>query len=195
MGRKPKAAKAQMMPMPANANPSMETANPEPKMEANSAGLSLTKKKVSKNQSAIVRRSERINNLTPSTRIQVIDPVIEEAPKRNCPIESPDADLKCRSLYIDSQKKIEVLKNENCQLAKKLEFTVGKLEAYENGTRVCSEVIEKLTILISNLAKATDIALLLSSQAIYHGFSSPDAAVAEPKAASKRKRLTKRIKK
>ncbi|KAA8544897.1 hypothetical protein F0562_019708 [Nyssa sinensis] len=54
-----------------------------------------------------------------------------------------------------------------------------RLTQYENGTRVRSKVIEKLkdVILISNLAKATV------------------AAVVEPKAASKRKRLTKRIKK
>ncbi|KAA8519919.1 hypothetical protein F0562_014171 [Nyssa sinensis] len=149
-----------------------------------------------------VRRSSSKSKIAKRTKEECCYKSLEQGYFRRPPkgteiVESPDADLKYRSLYIDSQKKIEVLKNKNCQPAKKLEFTVGKLEAYENGTRVRSKVIEKLkdVILISNLAKATETALLLSSQTIYHGFSSPDAAVAEPKAASKRKRLTKRIKK
>uniref|UniRef100_A0A5B6Z853 Uncharacterized protein n=1 Tax=Davidia involucrata TaxID=16924 RepID=A0A5B6Z853_DAVIN len=241
MGRKPKATKVVegiAHTTPENANLSLGTANPEPKMQTNSAGLSLIKKKASKYQSAIIRRSERLHNLTPPTRNQEIKPVIEEinliesekedephveqnspdpvsgkgsleekldyllqtveefkskATKRHFPIESSHADLKYRSLYIDSQKKIEALTNENNQLAKKLEIAIGKLEAYEKGTRACSEVVDKLkeVILISNLAKATETALNLSSEAIYDVFSSLDAA-AEPEAsAAKRKRLSK----
>ncbi|KAA8528885.1 hypothetical protein F0562_036240 [Nyssa sinensis] len=97
-----------------------------------------------------MQMEEKIDHL-----LQIVEELKSKALKRNYRVESPDADLKYRSLYIDSQKK------------------------YENGTRVRSKVIEKLkdVILISNLAKATV------------------AAVVEPKAASKRKRLTKRIKK
>ncbi|KAA8543234.1 hypothetical protein F0562_021271 [Nyssa sinensis] len=240
MGRKAKAAKVdegKAQTMPENANPSLETENFEPKLQTNSAIL-LSRKKASKYQSTIIRRSERLHNLTPPTRNQEIQSVIEEinliesdkedephveqnspeiglvkegleekidhllqtveelkskATIGHFPIESSRADLKYKNLYIDSQKKIESLTNENCELAKKLEIAIGKLEAYEKGTRVCSKVVEKLkdVILISNLAKATETALNLSSEAIYDIFSSLDAA-AEPEAsAAKRKRLTR----
>ncbi|CAB4299669.1 unnamed protein product [Prunus armeniaca] len=77
--------------------------------------------------------------------------------------ESPASMYK--SLYADSQK-IKALETENHQLSLKLEVALAKLEAYENGTRAFSEMADKLKdlILVSNLAKATETAVNLSSQ-------------------------------
>ncbi|XP_010255953.1 PREDICTED: uncharacterized protein LOC104596475 [Nelumbo nucifera] len=72
---------------------------------------------------------------------------------------------KYKEMYIDSQKKIEILREENYQLGKKLENALGRLEAYEKGQIFCSEAIEKLrdTMLISSLAKTTERVLDLSA--------------------------------
>ncbi|KAK6260101.1 hypothetical protein SCA6_014575 [Theobroma cacao] len=103
------------------------------------------------------------------------------------PTGSPRAaDTRYRNLYFGSQKKIEALTDENRQLSLKLEHALGKLEAYENGARVFSEGLDKLKdmILVTNLAKATERAVNLSSQA----FTSVDAG-AEAKTGAKRKRV------
>ncbi|KAF5937382.1 hypothetical protein HYC85_024888 [Camellia sinensis] len=80
----------------------------------------------------------------------------ELAPKRHFQSDSFSADLNYKSLYIDSQKKIEALKNENSELSKKLDFALGKIEAYGDSSRVSSEVLEQLKdmILVSNLVIA-----------------------------------------
>ncbi|XP_042517242.1 uncharacterized protein LOC122091394 isoform X2 [Macadamia integrifolia] len=81
------------------------------------------------------------------------------------------ADIKARAkkdeykiMYIDSQKKIERLQEENHQLAMKLENALGKLQAYEKGHTVFSETIEKLkdAMLISTITKTTEMMLGLS---------------------------------
>ncbi|XP_010277885.1 PREDICTED: uncharacterized protein LOC104612228 isoform X2 [Nelumbo nucifera] len=71
---------------------------------------------------------------------------------------------KYKEMYIDSQKKIEILREENYQLGKKLENALGKLEAYEKGHIFCSEAIDKLrdAMLISSLAKTTETVLVRS---------------------------------
>ncbi|THG07876.1 hypothetical protein TEA_009573 [Camellia sinensis var. sinensis] len=80
------------------------------------------------------------------------------APKRHFQSDSFSADLNYKSLYIDSQKKIEALKNENFELSKKLDFALGKIEAYGDSSRVSSEVLGKLNdmILVSNLVIANN---------------------------------------
>ncbi|KAK9282200.1 hypothetical protein L1049_005112 [Liquidambar formosana] len=103
-----------------------------------------------------------------------------------------EADVRYKSLYMQSQKKSEALTEENCQLAKKLENALGKVEAFEKGTHVFSEVLEKLkdVILISNVTKATETAINLSSQAIL-GVSSPGAVTEPITSPAKRKRPAK----
>ncbi|XP_022758218.1 uncharacterized protein LOC111305193 isoform X2 [Durio zibethinus] len=84
------------------------------------------------------------------------------------------ADVRYRNLYFDSQKKIEALIDENHHVALKLERALGKIEAYENGICEFSKGLEKMKdmILVTNLTRATETAVNLSSQA----FPSKDAA-------------------
>ncbi|KAG2697104.1 hypothetical protein I3843_07G090200 [Carya illinoinensis] len=106
--------------------------------------------------------------------------------------ESSKADFSYKKLYIDSQKKVESLSEENKQLSMKLEIALGKLEAYENGNRVFSEVLEKLKdfILVSNLTKATETAFNASSQALRSTFCADDDALGSGSRAVKRNKTT-----
>ncbi|KAF9682877.1 hypothetical protein SADUNF_Sadunf05G0153700 [Salix dunnii] len=64
-------------------------------------------------------------------------------------------DITYKSLYIDSQKKVEALMEENFQLNLKYQNALGKIEAYEKGNNpmVCN-VLEKFNeILLSSLSK------------------------------------------
>ncbi|VVA24419.1 Hypothetical predicted protein [Prunus dulcis] len=102
---------------------------------------------------------EKVNYL-----VQLLDTMNLKARNKNSDFcESPASMYK--SLYADSQK-IKALETENHQLSLKLEVALAKLEAYENGTRAFSEMADKLKdlILVSNLAKATETAVNLSSQ-------------------------------
>ncbi|CAH9073928.1 unnamed protein product [Cuscuta europaea] len=54
-----------------------------------------------------------------------------KAYKRPSSSETTYGDLNYKSLYIASHQKIEVLTEENSKLAKKLEYALGKIEAYE----------------------------------------------------------------
>ncbi|XP_010652116.1 uncharacterized protein LOC100853168 isoform X1 [Vitis vinifera] len=106
----------------------------------------------------------------------------EQASKRPLQSKGPSSsEVRYKSLYFDSQKKIEALTDENCQLSKKLEVTLGKLEVCEKDTRVFSELMDKVkeVLLVSNLTKATEMALQLSSK-VLGGIASPDAVV-EPR--------------
>ncbi|GMP91014.1 hypothetical protein CsSME_00041896 [Camellia sinensis var. sinensis] len=112
--------------------------------------------------------------------------------------DSPAVDHKYKSLYFDLQQKIEALTKENQELSKKLDVALGKIEVYEETRRASSDVLEKFkdVILISNLAKATETAMNLSSQAILAGFSSPRVAdepnaAVELQASAKRKKQSK----
>ncbi|OAY61673.1 uncharacterized protein LOC110617591 [Manihot esculenta] len=82
--------------------------------------------------------------------------------KTFCGENSVMGDLTYKSLYIDSQKKVEALTEENLQLNRKLEFALGKIEVYEKGNRVVPEVLEKLKDLfkdafwLSSLTRVTE---------------------------------------
>ncbi|KAF2325171.1 hypothetical protein GH714_024973 [Hevea brasiliensis] len=71
-------------------------------------------------------------------------------------------DITYKSLYIDSQKKVEALTEENHQLNRKLEYALGKIEVYESGNHVVPEVLEKLKDLfkdalwLSSLTRVTE---------------------------------------
>ncbi|XP_020537421.1 uncharacterized protein LOC105640215 isoform X2 [Jatropha curcas] len=71
-------------------------------------------------------------------------------------------DVKYKSLYIDSQKKIQVLMEENRQLSKKLEYALGKIEVYEKGNDLVSEVLGKFkdelkdVLLLSSFTRPTE---------------------------------------
>ncbi|GMP99815.1 hypothetical protein CsSME_00047153 [Camellia sinensis var. sinensis] len=99
------------------------------------------------------RLEEKIDYL-----VQAVEELQSKAPKRHFQSDSFSADLNYKSLYIDSQKKIEALKNENFELSKKLDFALGKIEAYGDSSRVSSEVLGKLNdmILVSNLVIANN---------------------------------------
>ncbi|GFZ04701.1 hypothetical protein Acr_17g0002730 [Actinidia rufa] len=99
-------------------------AAPQHKMHTKATSLSS-----GKNTSPIIRRSERLRHVTPTAQNQETEPVVEEATKRHIESDSPAANLNYKSMYIDSQKKIEALTSENFELSKKLEVALGKLEA------------------------------------------------------------------
>lgn len=69
-------------------------------------------------------------------------------------------DITYRSLYIDSQKKVEALMEENNQLSKKLENALGKIEVYEKGSPRITGMLENLKemVLFSSLTRATEVA-------------------------------------
>ncbi|KAJ4954996.1 hypothetical protein NE237_011779 [Protea cynaroides] len=94
---------------------------------------------------------------------------------------------KYKQLYINSQKKIETMQEENRQLAVKLEIARGKLEAYEKGHSLFSETIERLkdAMLISTLTKTTEMMFGHSSRANNGDCVAP--TVAEAKAPVTRK--------
>ncbi|CAH1417660.1 unnamed protein product [Lactuca virosa] len=100
--------------------------------------------------------------------------------------ESTSVGLIYKSLYLDSQKKIEALTLENHDLARKLEIVLAKLEVYENINRSTQAVI------VSNLEKAIEA---LVRPASYFSSSGGDAeaggggggAVAKEESAKKRR--------
>ncbi|GMP91013.1 hypothetical protein CsSME_00041896 [Camellia sinensis var. sinensis] len=143
-------------------------------------------------------------NLNPS--MEIVAPQLKmqslssrkKAAERHFRGDSPAVDHKYKSLYFDLQQKIEALTKENQELSKKLDVALGKIEVYEETRRASSDVLEKFkdVILISNLAKATETAMNLSSQAILAGFSSPRVAdepnaAVELQASAKRKKQSK----
>lgn len=105
-------------------------------------------------------------------------------------------DVRYKNLYLESQKKIQALMDENHQLTQKLETALCKVEAYEKGNRNFSEVLEKMkdVILVSNLTKVTETAVNASSQAIRDAMSPSTGRQAKPSAA-KRKKITKQSEK
>ncbi|KAG6785921.1 hypothetical protein NC652_005568 [Populus alba x Populus x berolinensis] len=96
----------------------------------------------------------------------------------NC---SGGGDITYKSLYIDSEKKVEALMEENYQLTLKLQNALGKIEAYEKGNPMVCDMLEKFNeILLSQL----------SSEAIDGNFTAPETGL-EHRTAAKRKRLDK----
>ncbi|GKU86598.1 hypothetical protein SLEP1_g1105 [Rubroshorea leprosula] len=107
------------------------------------------------------------------------------------------ADISYRSLYSDSQKKIEALTNGNHQLALKLEHALGKLEAYEAGACVFSKGLQKLkdvVVMMSNLPRAPE-SENLPSQAMRGTSTSLGKAGGVTISAPKRKRPDQQSKK
>ncbi|PIA30772.1 hypothetical protein AQUCO_05400107v1 [Aquilegia coerulea] len=116
---------------------------------------------------------------------------------RNPCMIDPESDMEnsnYKNMYIDSQKKIDELNQENLQLRNKLEAGLAELEGYKKIYVVFSEVIEKLkdTVLFSSLAKMNEIAFGISSQA-HVGASTafttlPDSPAARKKPATRTQR-------
>ncbi|KAF9686966.1 hypothetical protein SADUNF_Sadunf02G0045000 [Salix dunnii] len=99
----------------------------------------------------------------------------------NC---SGGGDFTYKSLYIDSEKKVEALMEENYQLTLKLQNALGKIEAYEKGNPMVCDMMEKFNeILLSQL----------SSEAISINVTAPGAGL-EHWTAAKRKKLNKQTK-
>ncbi|KAK7242991.1 hypothetical protein RIF29_37773 [Crotalaria pallida] len=86
--------------------------------------------------------------------------------------EAPSAaSIGYRSLYINTQKKLQTLTDENQQLTGKLENALGKIDVYEKENRVLIQVLDKMkeavnAVVISNLARTTEVAVNSSSHAI-----------------------------
>ncbi|WJX78818.1 hypothetical protein P8452_62003 [Trifolium repens] len=72
------------------------------------------------------------------------------------------APISYRSMYIDSQKKLEALTNENQLLNEQLENALSKVEMYEKENRVLNELYDRLKDTVrqqlSNVAKTTEAA-------------------------------------
>ncbi|KAL2456153.1 Uncharacterized protein Adt_46919 [Abeliophyllum distichum] len=114
------------------------------------------------------------------------------------PIEGPSASINYKSLYIDSQKKVNFLMEENFELTKKLEFSRGKIEAYEKMKDLMAS--PKDVILINNSGKATKHMSDLLAQTNVGFCSSPTAAASQDvvddlKNSSKQKKYSRREKK
>lgn len=90
-------------------------------------------------------------------RVDYIFQAVEELKSKAFKPEDdvPMNDLSYKSLYFDSQKKIEALTKENYELSKKAEVSLGKMEAYGEATRVWSEMFGQIKDLLvaSNLPK------------------------------------------
>ncbi|GAU23353.1 hypothetical protein TSUD_334000 [Trifolium subterraneum] len=77
--------------------------------------------------------------------------------------ESPSmAPISYRSMYIDSQKKLEALANENQLLNEQLENALSKVEMYEKENRVLNQLYDRLKDTVreqlSNVTKTTEAA-------------------------------------
>ncbi|KAI3460876.1 hypothetical protein Pfo_017539 [Paulownia fortunei] len=107
------------------------------------------------------------------------------------PNEGPAPDFSYKSLYINSQKKIEALMEENYELVRKLEFALGKVEAYEKMKDTVGA--SKEVILVSSLGKAMEATVSLSPQTVQK--CNPPAAAAPPDAADDPKRKKNNYKK
>ncbi|TQD85942.1 hypothetical protein C1H46_028488 [Malus baccata] len=120
--------------------------------------------------------------------LQLLEKMNSKENKRS-PGFSESPEKRYKSLYIDSQKKIEDLTNENHELTSKLDVAHAKLEGFEKGTNAFSEVMEKMkdVILVSTLSKATETFMNFSSQAARDALSPQDSAQ-DLKSASKNKR-------
>ncbi|XP_058748629.1 uncharacterized protein LOC131621608 [Vicia villosa] len=90
--------------------------------------------------------------------------------------EAPStASFSYRTMYIDSQKKIEALSKENQQLKEELENALGKVEMCEKENGVLSELLNKMKDTVnqqlSNVAKTTEAAVFASTQEIDNAYS------------------------
>ncbi|KAL0459539.1 UNVERIFIED_CONTAM: hypothetical protein Slati_0581100 [Sesamum latifolium] len=108
--------------------------------------------------------------------IQAVDEFKSKAFKQviKKPDEGPSTDLSYKSLYIDSQKKIEALMEKHFELIRELEFARGKVDAYEKMNNVMAA--SKEVVLVARLEKDAE-AIRLSPQTVQHCISAaaPDA--------------------
>ncbi|XP_073051717.1 uncharacterized protein [Primulina eburnea] len=103
--------------------------------------------------------------------IKVFDEFVSKTDKQVNKALNEDSftDLNYKSLYIGSQKKMEGLMEENFHLSRKLEFALGKIEAYEKMTGImCAS---KEVVLFSNPSPQKKHA---SQSRIGHETSSPE---------------------
>ncbi|KAL0419906.1 UNVERIFIED_CONTAM: hypothetical protein Sradi_1404100 [Sesamum radiatum] len=111
--------------------------------------------------------------------IQAVDEFKSKAFKQvsKKPDEGPSADLSYKSLYIDSQKKIEALMEKHFELVRELEFARGKVDAYEKMNNVMAA--SKEVVLVARLEKDAE-AIKLPPQTVQHCISAaaPDATYA-----------------
>ncbi|KAG4913147.1 hypothetical protein AAZX31_19G142100 [Glycine max] len=109
-------------------------------------------------------------------RIEALDKTVEllksKVDENIAFCEAPSmASISYKSMYIDSQKKIEALTVENQRLNGKLENALGKIEAYEKEIRVLVDVLDKTKdavkdTMITNVAKTIEAAVNVSTQAM-----------------------------
>ncbi|CAL0310343.1 unnamed protein product [Lupinus luteus] len=70
--------------------------------------------------------------------------------------EAPSvASISFRSMYIDSQRKLEALAEENLQLTGKLQSCLGKIDVYEKENHVLIQVLDKLKEAVNAVAIST----------------------------------------
>ncbi|KAH7522047.1 hypothetical protein FEM48_Zijuj07G0096400 [Ziziphus jujuba var. spinosa] len=131
-----------------------------------------------------------LNNKSVEEKIDYIAQLLESQQnvkvKEECfPSGSPNMTYK--SLYVDAQNKIKALTNENHELSLKLEVALAKLEVYEKGSSVFSELMEKMkdVIVMSSLMKATETAVNISSEAIRKALSA-QGVVRKPETSAKK---------
>ncbi|KAL1825937.1 hypothetical protein ACET3Z_012715 [Daucus carota] len=84
------------------------------------------------------------------------------------------SELKYKTLYIRSQKKIQSLAFENGKLSNQLLIAHAKIEKHENVKDFVAKLKE---VLESNLTKATETLVKLSSQAVFPGSPHPDRVI------------------
>ncbi|PON55282.1 hypothetical protein PanWU01x14_189710 [Parasponia andersonii] len=127
-------------------------------------------------KSIIEEKMDYISKLLEAQR-KNMETLMSKGLKMDSTSDSPN--MRYKSLYIQSQRKIETLTKENNELSVKLDVALAKLEGFEKGTCVSSEWMQSLKELtmISNF-----------TQAIRNGLSSQDADVQEPIIAVKRKK-------
>ncbi|KAK6120086.1 hypothetical protein DH2020_046216 [Rehmannia glutinosa] len=109
------------------------------------------------------------------------------------PSEGPSSDFSYKSLYINSQKKVEALMEENYELVRKLEFALGQVAAYERMKDVLSG--PKELILVSGVGKSPEATLSLSPQKVQKRIPSPSVAAPDVADGSKRTKKTYKKKK
>ncbi|TKY62452.1 hypothetical protein E2542_SST12308 [Spatholobus suberectus] len=114
-------------------------------------------------------------------RIEALDKIVEllksKVDEKIGFYEAPSmGSISYKSMYIESQKKIEALTDENQRLNGKLENALGKIEVYEKEIRVLIDVLDRTkdavnASMISNLAKTIEAAVNVSTQAIRNACS------------------------
>ncbi|KAL7126599.1 hypothetical protein ABFS83_14G199100 [Erythranthe nasuta] len=88
--------------------------------------------------------------------------------------EGHSSNFSYKSLYIDSQKKIEALMEANYALVRKLDFALGKVEAYEKMNFALGA--SKEVFLVSTMSKQKEATISLSPQTVEKRMDPPPDA-------------------